>query len=97
MVVGVDNMWVNVHAGNVVQPWDSQFSWDLDDTRKVCRAGFSRSLFVFDNVHTAFQWSPMYTSVHRRPLSLPDAQPPVIYYQPSQNFVTTVRYARVAC
>ena len=34
MVVGRDNMWANVHAGGIREPWHVDFSWGLDDPRK---------------------------------------------------------------
>ena len=36
------------------------------------------------------KWAPLYTSIHSRPPELPDAQVPVMYYQPAHNFVTKV-------
>jgi hypothetical protein len=69
MVVGRENMWANVHAGNVMTPWHLSFSWEVEDTRK---------------------WAPLYSNIHSRPLALPDTQTPVVYTQPSQQFVTAV-------
>ncbi len=69
MVIGQDNMWVNVHPVAIKEPWHPQFSWEFEDRGK---------------------WAPLYTTVHTKPLSLPDAQPTVLYYQPAFSFIATV-------